>query len=137
MLFSSLCVSSLSRLLHFPRVEVNQTLKDLYAIFDILEDPNYPVHLHHPSFRDFLLNKDRCGDFWVDDKERRSRQSRTIRAWSLQSPSQPTASRPSRALMIVLGCYHRSSAPDAQGPFGLDPFSCLFTRRQAGRLRLS
>lgn len=26
------------------------------------------LRLHHPSFRDFLLNKNRCGDFWVDEK---------------------------------------------------------------------
>jgi hypothetical protein len=67
-LFSPLSVSSLSRLLHSPKDEVNQTFEDLHAIFDIPEDPDYPVHLHYLSFRDFLLNKDRCGDFWVDDK---------------------------------------------------------------------
>ena len=29
------------------------------------------LRLHHPSFRDFLLNKDRCNDpnFWVDEKQ--------------------------------------------------------------------
>ena len=27
------------------------------------------LRLHYPSFRDFLLNKDRCGEFWVNEKE--------------------------------------------------------------------
>jgi hypothetical protein len=28
------------------------------------------LRLHHPSFRDFLLDRNRCGDdnFWVDEK---------------------------------------------------------------------
>ena len=30
-----------------------------------------PLRLHHPSFRDFLLDKNRCGDsdFWVEEKQ--------------------------------------------------------------------
>ena len=68
-LLSPLSTSSLSRLLHLSKKEVDQTFEDLYAILDIPEDSTYPVRLHHPSFRDFLLNKDRCGDFWVDNKE--------------------------------------------------------------------
>jgi hypothetical protein len=68
-LLSPLSTSSLSRLLHFPREDVNRTFKDLYTILNILEDPTLPLRLHHPSFRDFLLNKDRYGDFWVDKKE--------------------------------------------------------------------
>jgi hypothetical protein len=64
-----LSASSLSRLLHLPKEEVDQTFEDLYAILDIPEEPTYPLCLHHPSFRDFLLGKDRCGDFWVDEKQ--------------------------------------------------------------------
>jgi hypothetical protein len=33
------------------------------------KDQNQQLRLHHPSFRDFLLSKDRCGDFWVDEKQ--------------------------------------------------------------------
>ena len=68
-LLSHLSTYSLSRLLHLQREDVDQTFEDLYAILDIPEDPTCPLRLHHPSFRDFLLNKDRCGDFWVDEKE--------------------------------------------------------------------
>ena len=68
-LLSPLSTSSLSRLLHLPREDVDRTFEDLYAILDIPEDPTRPLRLHHPSFRDFLFNKDRCGEFWVDEKE--------------------------------------------------------------------
>ncbi|KAF1955654.1 hypothetical protein CC80DRAFT_549348 [Byssothecium circinans] len=42
--------------------EVRQALADLHAILNILEDPAQPLRLHHPSFRDFLLDKKRCDD---------------------------------------------------------------------------
>jgi hypothetical protein len=64
-----LSTSSLSRLLHLLREDVDRTFEDLYTIVDIPEDPTRLLRLHHPSFRDFLLNKDRCGEFWVDEKE--------------------------------------------------------------------
>jgi hypothetical protein len=63
-----LSTSSLSRLLHLPREDVDRTFEDLYAILDIPEDLTRPLRLHHPSFRDFLLNKDRSGEFRVDEK---------------------------------------------------------------------
>ncbi|OBT42047.1 hypothetical protein VE00_07428 [Pseudogymnoascus sp. WSF 3629] len=68
-LFSPLSAFSLSRLLHLPKEDIDQTFEDLHAILDIPDDPTHPLRLHHPSFRDFLLDKDRCGDFWVDEKE--------------------------------------------------------------------
>ena len=68
-LLSPLSTSLLSRLLQLPRVEVDLILNDLYAILDIPKDLTRQLRLHHPSFRDFLLNKDRCGDYWVDEKE--------------------------------------------------------------------
>jgi hypothetical protein len=68
-LLSPLSLSSLSRLLHIPIEDINQTFEDLHAILDIPKDQNRQLRLHHPSFRDFLLHKDRCGDFWVAEKE--------------------------------------------------------------------
>jgi hypothetical protein len=68
-LLSPLSTSSLSRLLHLPREDVDATFNNLYTILDILEDPTLQLRLHHPSFRDFLLSKDRCRDFWVDEKD--------------------------------------------------------------------
>jgi hypothetical protein len=41
---------------------MNQILNDLHAIIDIPKDPTRPLRLHHPSFRDFLLDTKRCED---------------------------------------------------------------------------
>jgi hypothetical protein len=70
-LLSPLSTYSLSRLLHLPKEVVYQTFEDLYAILDIPEDQTRPLRLHHPSFRDFLLNEDRCEDsrFLVAEKQ--------------------------------------------------------------------
>jgi hypothetical protein len=70
-LFSALSTESLSSLLHITKKDIDQTLEDLHAILDIPEDQSRPLRLHHPSFRDFLLDKNRCGDlrFWVDEKQ--------------------------------------------------------------------
>ncbi len=70
-LFSHLSASSLTRLLDITRQDINQTLDDLHAILDIPVDQIRPFRLHHPSFRDFLLNRERCRDpnFWVDAKQ--------------------------------------------------------------------
>ncbi|KAF2182405.1 putative WD-repeat protein, partial [Zopfia rhizophila CBS 207.26] len=74
-LFSPISAHSLSSLLHLAKEDVDQTLEDLHAILDMPRDQNRPLRLHHPSFRDFLLNKDRCGDlnFWVDEKQAHQR----------------------------------------------------------------
>ncbi|KAH8593119.1 vegetative incompatibility protein HET-E-1 [Bisporella sp. PMI_857] len=70
-LLSPLSAYSLSRLLHLRKGEVDQILEDLHAILDIPENQTHPLRLHHPSFRDFLLNKDRCRDldFQVVEEE--------------------------------------------------------------------
>jgi len=70
-LSSPLSASSISRLLHVTIQQVAQSLNDLHAILDIPEDQTCPLRLHHPSFRDFLLDKERCGDsnFQVDEKQ--------------------------------------------------------------------
>jgi hypothetical protein len=70
-LLSPLSAYSLSRLLDVTKQDVDQTLNDLHTILDIPEDHTRPLNLHHPSFRDFLLDKDRCTDsqFWVDEKK--------------------------------------------------------------------
>ena len=70
-LYSPLPADCLARLLRVPRENVDQTLEDLHAILDIPRQPHRPIRLHHPSFRDFLLSKERYGDphFWVDEKQ--------------------------------------------------------------------
>jgi hypothetical protein len=61
-LSSPLSADALATLLHMPKQDVKQTLEELHAILDILEDRYHPLCLHHPSFHDFLLDKDRCGE---------------------------------------------------------------------------
>jgi hypothetical protein len=70
-LLSPLSTHSLSRLLHVTKQDVDQTLDDLHAILDIPENQTRSLSLHHPLFRDFLLDKDKCTDsrFWVDEKK--------------------------------------------------------------------
>ena len=69
-LSSPLSVVSLGALLRVPRVRISRMLKYLHAILNIPEDPTQPLRLHHPSFRDFLLDRERCGDdsFWIDER---------------------------------------------------------------------
>jgi hypothetical protein len=68
-LFSPLSAYSLSKLLRVTKENIGQTLEDLHTVLDISKDQNLPLRLH-PSFRDFLLNNDRCknSNFWVDEK---------------------------------------------------------------------
>jgi hypothetical protein len=86
-LLSPLSTHSLSTLLHISEDDIDETLEDLHAILDIPKDQIRPLLLHHPSFRDFLLNKDRCNDpkFWVD--ERRAHQTLTDDCIRLMSNS--------------------------------------------------
>jgi hypothetical protein len=68
-LYSPLSASSLSKLLHLLEEEVDQTFENLHAILDISKDSTRLLCLLNPLFRDFLLNKDRSGEFWVNEKE--------------------------------------------------------------------
>lgn len=70
-LFAPLSVESLAKLLAMPKPRVERMMKDLHAILDIPSQQRRPIRLHHPSFRDFLLDKGRCRDlnFWVEEKE--------------------------------------------------------------------
>jgi hypothetical protein len=70
-LLSPLSTSSLSRLLGIKKEVISQTLNDLYSVLDFPNEQSKPLRLHHPSFRDYLLRKDRCKDpdLWVDEKQ--------------------------------------------------------------------
>jgi len=68
-LLSPLSTSAFSRLLQVSREDVDLIFNDLYAILNIPNDPTRQLRLHHPSFRDFLLSKDRCREFWINEKD--------------------------------------------------------------------
>ena len=69
--FEALSADTLAKILNTSKEEVDQTLHDLHSLLEVLESQEYPIRLLHPSFRDFLLDKQRCKDqqFWVDEKE--------------------------------------------------------------------
>ena len=70
-LFDPLSADALARLLNMPKAAVDQTLSDLHSVLEIPERQPYPIRLLHPSFRDFLLSKERCQNpqFWLDEKQ--------------------------------------------------------------------
>ena len=69
-LYSPLSAVSLARLLDIPREDIGRAVDDLHSILVVPEDPCHPIRLHHPSFRDFLLDQQRCRDqhFLVNEK---------------------------------------------------------------------
>jgi hypothetical protein len=68
-LLSPLSTSSLSKLLQLRREDIDSTFINLDTILDIPTGPTRQLNLLHLSFCDFLLDKDRCGDFWVNEKQ--------------------------------------------------------------------
>ena len=50
--------------------DINLALNPLHSVLNIPKDQQSPIRLLHPSFRDFLLDKERCLDkhFWIDQK---------------------------------------------------------------------
>ena len=69
-LCSPLSMESLAKLLAIPLNDIKDTLADLHTIVNIPSQTSSPIRLHHPTFRDFILDKGRCSDlnFWVDEK---------------------------------------------------------------------
>ena len=67
-LFDSLSTVILARLSPALSETISITLDPLKSVLNVPEDRNAPIQLLHPSFRDFLVNKDRCLDrhFWID-----------------------------------------------------------------------
>ncbi|OJJ32237.1 hypothetical protein ASPWEDRAFT_161656 [Aspergillus wentii DTO 134E9] len=55
-----LSIRSLALLLDIPEYQVRSTLNPLYSVLDLPEDPESPIKIFHQSFRDFLVQSDRC-----------------------------------------------------------------------------
>jgi hypothetical protein len=70
-LLSPLSTFSLSQLLQIPSSDTVSMLDDMHSILKIPKDQAQLIHLHHPSFRDFLLSERRCGDqhFLVEERK--------------------------------------------------------------------
>jgi len=70
-IFDVMTTENLANLLCLPSGEVKTALDSLRSVLNIPKNESQPVRIFHPSFRDFLLDQQRCDDrFWVDEKER-------------------------------------------------------------------
>ena len=61
-LFDSLSTAVLARLFSALSETISTTLDPLKSALNVPEDRKAPIHLLHPSFRDFLVNNDRYLD---------------------------------------------------------------------------
>jgi NACHT domain len=70
-LSNTLSTTALASLLDLLIRDVDEILKHLQAVLDVPDALDLPVRLIHPSFRDFLLDKNRCSNlhFWVDERQ--------------------------------------------------------------------
>ncbi|KAH0551582.1 hypothetical protein GP486_007200, partial [Trichoglossum hirsutum] len=70
-LFDPLSTLVLAKLLSEQKDTVTLRLRHLHSVLNIPKDQDHPVRLLHPSFRDFLLDRERCRDqhFWIDEKK--------------------------------------------------------------------
>ncbi|KAL8725458.1 MAG: hypothetical protein Q9166_007352 [cf. Caloplaca sp. 2 TL-2023] len=68
-LYDELSVSTLAQLLAMQPTRVDVALGRLHAVLNVPPNESSPIRLLHPSFHDFLLNEERCGDkrFCVDE----------------------------------------------------------------------
>ncbi|KAF8243945.1 vegetative incompatibility protein HET-E-1 [Wilcoxina mikolae CBS 423.85] len=75
-LYDSLPAKRLAMLLDVSPGTVSVRLRCLHSVLDVPEsDETAPIKLLHPSFRDFLLNGERCLDkqLWIDDRNANER----------------------------------------------------------------
>ena len=69
-LFEPLSTTALAKLFEVEKEIVSRRIRHLRSILDVQENQESPIRLLHPSFRDFLLDKQRCPDshFWVNQQ---------------------------------------------------------------------
>jgi hypothetical protein len=77
-LFEPLSTTALAKLLEVEKEIVSRRIRHLRSILDVKENQESPIRLLHPSFRDFLLDEQRCSDshFWVNQREAHGEQAR-------------------------------------------------------------
>lgn len=74
MLFEPLSATALGNMLSMPQSTIREALQSLYSVLSVSEDDDMPIRLLHLSFRDFLLDPQRCiqEDFWISQKNKHS-----------------------------------------------------------------
>jgi hypothetical protein len=70
-LASPLSATSLDRLLGVPKGTVDNRTNLLHSVLSIPSNPDHPIRLLHLSFRDFLVDAEKCETklFWIDEKD--------------------------------------------------------------------
>ncbi|KAF7908239.1 uncharacterized protein EAF01_003994 [Botrytis porri] len=70
-LASPLSATSLDRLLGLPEGIVDSKTDLLHSVLSIPSRPDHHIRLLHLSFRDFLIDTEKCGTnpFWIDEKD--------------------------------------------------------------------
>jgi hypothetical protein len=73
-LFDPLPAAALTELLSIDSETVNPVLGSLHSVLDISQNQDSPVRLLHPSFREFLIDEERCFDdqFKINEKKAHS-----------------------------------------------------------------
>jgi hypothetical protein len=63
--------ATLANLFQIRLETVSLRVRHLYSVLNIPQNPDQPIQLLHPSFCDFLLDKQRCHDqsFWVGESQ--------------------------------------------------------------------
>ena len=61
-LFDELSCSDLAHLLSLSQKTIDLCLNSLHSVLSVPKNPHNAIQLVHPSFRDFLLDEQRCGD---------------------------------------------------------------------------
>ncbi|KAI0976336.1 vegetative incompatibility protein HET-E-1 [Xylaria arbuscula] len=69
-LANPLPISALAKMLNLSEITVSDHLDLLYSVLSVPSSPKEPVRLLHSSFRDFLLDPEKCDNpFWINEKE--------------------------------------------------------------------
>jgi hypothetical protein len=69
-LFDALSYTSLVKLINESERSVRPLLDNLHSLLDIPTSQDHPIQLLHPSFRDFVLNPNRClSSFWINERK--------------------------------------------------------------------
>lgn len=67
-----LSISRLAHLLDHDQADLEAALTPLHSVLDIPANTIDPIRIFHPSFRDFLLSKERCRDYRFAISERQT-----------------------------------------------------------------
>ena len=61
-MFDAMSTTYLAKLLHIPHEVLALTIDLLQSVLNVPAVKDEPVRIFHPSFRDFILNRERCSD---------------------------------------------------------------------------